>query len=90
MALSNEADEATAESVLVDRLQKPSTGDLPKIREARVLRVLVTYSKTNYFTDAGAKQGFEFELLNEYEKFLNEGDWREKNQTKLFYIPSTV
>ena len=66
-------EEEIAESVLIDRVQKPFTGDLPEIRKARVLRVLVTYSKTNYFTTGGTKRGFEYELLNEYEKFLNEG-----------------
>jgi membrane-bound lytic murein transglycosylase MltF len=83
----SEKGEEVIESVLVERLQKPFTGDLPKIRKARVLRVLVTYSKTNYFITAGTKRGFEYELLNEYEKFLNEGVKSRKQHIKLFYIP---
>lgn len=87
MAQSEPETDEILEDVLVERIQRPSTGDLPKIRKAKILRVLVTQSKTNFFLDMGTKRGFEYELLNEYEKFLNKGIQKRHEQTKLVYIP---
>ena len=41
----------------------------------------MTQSKTNFFIDMGTKRGFEYELLNEYEKFLNKGIQKRHEQT---------
>lgn len=80
MAQSESENIEALEKALMERAQKPSTGDLPKISKSRSLRVLVTYSKTNFFIVAGTARGFEYELLKEYEKFLNKG-------IRLVYIP---
>ncbi|MEA3231153.1 MAG: transporter substrate-binding domain-containing protein [Thermodesulfobacteriota bacterium] len=87
MAQSESDNIETLEKALMERAQKLSTGDLPKISKSRFLRVLVTYSKTNFFMDAGTARGFEYELLKEYEKFLNKGIKKKTKQIKLFYIP---
>jgi len=63
------------------------TGDLPEIRKRRFLRVLVTYSKTNFFLMKGVPHGFEYEMLRQYEKFLNKGKGRRSLQTQLVFIP---
>ncbi|MDX2437885.1 MAG: lytic transglycosylase F [Acidobacteriota bacterium] len=55
------------------RIEAEFTGDLPKIEERRLLRVLISYSRTNYFLDFGAEHGFEYELLRMYEDHLNKG-----------------
>lgn len=57
----------------LDRIQESFTGDLPEITERGLLRVLVSYSRTNYFIDFATARGFEYELLRQYEKHLNEG-----------------
>jgi membrane-bound lytic murein transglycosylase MltF len=56
-----------------DRVGEEFTGDLPEIVKNRLLRVLIAYSRTNYFVDFGTERGFEYELLRQYEEHLNKG-----------------
>lgn len=53
-------------------LTKKFTGDFPEMRERRVIRVLVPYSKTFYFLDKAQEKGATYELLKQFEKKLNE------------------
>jgi membrane-bound lytic murein transglycosylase MltF len=55
------------------RIEARFTGDLPEITKRRLLRVLISYSRTNYFVDFGKEHGFEYELLRKYEEYLNKG-----------------
>jgi membrane-bound lytic murein transglycosylase MltF len=45
-------------------------GDLPAIQDRGFIRILVSPSRTNYFSDGGRERGFEYELMREYEKWL--------------------
>jgi len=63
---------ATGPEVLT-RIDEAFVGDLSEIIDRGVLRVLVSYSRTNYFVDFGTERGFEYELVRQYEKYLNEG-----------------
>lgn len=64
---------SAAESEPLARITEPFTGDLDEIVERRVLRVLVTYSRSNYFIEMGTEHGFEYELLGKYDEALNQG-----------------
>lgn len=55
----------------VARALQPWTGDLPGMRKRRLIRVLVTYDKTNFFFAEGRARGFEYDLLHRFEKALN-------------------
>jgi membrane-bound lytic murein transglycosylase MltF len=74
------------ERQLFHRVNQPFHGDLEEIRERRLIRVLVSYSKTNFFIDAGIARGFEYELLHAYEKFLNQSIPNRYNRTKMVFI----
>jgi membrane-bound lytic murein transglycosylase MltF len=50
---------------------KPWIGDFDKMAENRAIRVLVAYSKTFYFLDRGRQRGISYDLLKEFEKFVN-------------------
>ena len=59
-----------------DRLQielvnRPWEGDLDEIIKRRVFRVLVPYSKTFYFLDAGTQRGLSYELMQAFEASLD-------------------
>jgi membrane-bound lytic murein transglycosylase MltF len=57
---------------LMQRMYERWTGDLPEIKSQRgIIRVLVTYSQTNFFVELGRQRGLEYELLHQYEEFLN-------------------
>jgi membrane-bound lytic murein transglycosylase MltF len=54
-------------------MPKPAFGDLRTIRERRTIRVLVPYSRTNFFFERGIPRGFAYDVFSEYAKFLNRG-----------------
>ncbi|MBD3853475.1 MAG: transporter substrate-binding domain-containing protein, partial [Acidobacteria bacterium] len=73
-AIPAETQETSAASAAaLDRIEAAFTGDLPQIIERRQLRVLVSYSLSNYFLDLGTEHGFEYELLSKYDEDLNQG-----------------
>lgn len=80
-----------SEPELVDALvTKTATDDLPAIRKRKQLRVLVTYSRTDFvFLDKGHLKGLQIELLNEYEKVLNRGIKNEVDKTQIVLVPTT-
>jgi len=51
---------------------KPWTGDFDEMAKRRQIRVLVVYSKTFYFLDQGHPRGLSYDLLKEFEKYVNE------------------
>ena len=51
-----------ASDVLIKRALEPAFGDLPAIGERQVLRVLVSYSRTNYYLDRGHARGIASDL----------------------------
>jgi membrane-bound lytic murein transglycosylase MltF len=73
--------------IALERIGKPFIGDLDQIKERRVLRVLVSYGKTNFFIHDGAMKGFEYELLKNYEAFLNQGVKKRTDHIHLAFIP---
>ena len=62
---------AAEQPALVREMLEPFHGDFNAMVEERVVRVLVTYSKTNFFLDGGTQRGITAELLREFEAALN-------------------
>jgi len=58
------------ETPMVMRVSDPFFGDWDAIRERGVLRVLVSYSRTNFFLSEGRLRGFEYEMFNELQQQL--------------------
>ncbi len=75
------------EQALLQRVTEPYSGDLAQIKKRRLLRVLVNYSKTNFFFAREKLHGFEYELLKTYEKFLNKNIKRRSAKIKMFFVP---
>jgi membrane-bound lytic murein transglycosylase MltF len=84
------AQQETVEEIEAAMLGRPldiRTDDLDKILEGRIIRVLVTFNRTNFFLRGEKLQGFEYELLKQYEKTLNEGRSRKEFQTTMVFLP---
>ncbi len=77
----------TDEQAILNRINEPFKGNLDEIRAKRIIRVLVSYCKTNYFFDQGKPQGFEYELMKAYEKFLNKKEKSRYAKTKMIFVP---
>ena len=72
------------------RLKLPDkkwTGDFDGMVERRLIRALVTFSKTNYFLDGFEKGGVTYEALREFEKFINKRLKRKHLKIHLLTIP---
>ena len=75
------------EQAILHYINKPFKGDLDEIRKRRIIRVLVSYCKTNFFFDQGKPRGFEYELMKAYEKFLNKKEKTRYIKTKMVFVP---
>jgi membrane-bound lytic murein transglycosylase MltF len=63
------------------------TDDLPGLLEKKYLRVLTTMNRTNFFLAGGNAHGYEYDLLKEYEKHLNQGIKAGELQVTFEFIP---
>lgn len=57
--------------VLVEHAQKKWTGDFDGMIKRRQLRVLVVYNKTLYFLNGADQHGLTYDLMREFETFIN-------------------
>ena len=64
-----------------------STADLGTLRKRGVIRVLVTYKKTEYFVVNGQQRGFEYELMEQFENYINKGNKKGSLHVDVVYIP---
>ncbi|GJQ60719.1 MAG: lytic transglycosylase F [Candidatus Scalindua sp. AMX11] len=64
-------------------------GDLDQMKQRKIIRALVVYSKTDFFFVKGGMKGIQVELLHEYEKFLNRGVMSAEKRVRIIYIPVT-
>lgn len=71
--------------------RKPRTGDFDVMVNSRVIRVLVPYSRTLYFSDKGHERGLTAELVREFERYLNKtyADRLGKRPLTVIIIPTT-
>jgi len=83
------ASAAETDSVPEDAMleNKPWTGDFDKMAEERVIRVLVVFSKTFYFLDRGRQRGLSYDLLKEFEKFVNKKLKTKTLKVHVVFIP---
>ena len=56
----------------IARVLEPWTGDFDGMIKRRVIRALVSFSKTGYFLDGANQKGVVYEALKTFEKSLNE------------------
>ena len=56
----------------IPRVTEPHTHDLDGILDRGVLRVLTTYSPSNFFIIDGRPQGFEYQLLRDFARILEQ------------------
>ena len=62
-------------------------GDLPALREKRIVRMLVVYSKTFYFIDKGQQRGITYDFGMELEKYLNASNKDKTRPLRVVFIP---
>lgn len=68
-------------------LSKIYKDDLPRLLKKKYIRVLTTMNRTNFYLAGGNFYGFEYALLKEYEKHLNQRLRRHELRVILEFIP---
>lgn len=71
-----------------DKLREPFDGDLDKIVERGVLRILVPFSKTFYFIDNGQQRGLSVDVMTEFGKKLEKKYRKSIKDGQLVFIPT--
>lgn len=95
LACENEGGEAVSvdgqSTEIPDSLVKangaPRWGDLDVMRERRVIRALVTVSRTDFFLNHGRIHGIQAEFLRQFEQRLNQGVGDETKKLRVRYLP---
>ncbi len=68
---------------------KPWFGDFDKLLERRMIRVLVPYSRSLYYTDKGRERGLTAELVRDFEQYVNRKYKTGKRPVTVYLIPTT-
>jgi membrane-bound lytic murein transglycosylase MltF len=63
------------------------TGDFEDMTQRRLIRVLVVYNKMMFFFDKGQLRGTAYDLIAEFENFVNERMKSGTLKTKVIFIP---
>ncbi|MDX1352984.1 MAG: transporter substrate-binding domain-containing protein, partial [Thiomicrorhabdus sp.] len=86
LSFSLKSHAAFKEKTISERINEPFIGDLDKIKERRILRVLVSYNRTNFFHTTRGERGIEHDLIKEFEKYLNRGPRKERYKTHIVFL----
>ncbi len=92
--VATDATAASGQATTVRQLNlenRPWTGDFDAMLERRMIRALVPYSRTLYFTDKGRERGLSAELLRDFERYINRKYAKQlgKRPLTLYLIPTT-
>jgi membrane-bound lytic murein transglycosylase MltF len=68
---------------------RPWIGDFDRMAKRRQIRALVVYSKTFYFLDQGRQRGLSYDLLKEFEKYVNNKLKTGTLKIQVIFIPVT-
>ena len=74
-------------SPLASHFKNQYIDDLDGLLDKRYIRVLSTFNKTNFYVSGDKLFGFEYSLLEDYEKFLNKKIKRKDLKVVLEFIP---
>ncbi|HEU4935946.1 MAG TPA: lytic transglycosylase F [Vicinamibacterales bacterium] len=71
----------------IAKMLEPSKGDLDEMIERRYIRMLVTFSKTNYFLDGPEQHGATYDGAKLFEEFLNKRLQSKHIRVQIAFIP---
>lgn len=84
VAQASEAASTTGTALLKN---KRWLGDFKDMAKSRRIRALVVFSKAFYFLDGGRQRGLSYDLLKEFEKFVNKKLNTKKLKVHVVFIP---
>lgn len=79
---------ATKQVLKTLKLDQKWTGDFDGIEKRHLLRVLMPYSKTFYFLDGADQRGATYDLMKEFEKYINKKSKKKTLKIKMVVVPT--
>lgn len=73
----------------LDFVNESWTGDLDGMRERRLIRALVPYSRSLYFIDGATQRGISYEYMREFEEVVNKRAQTGHLKIQVLMIPTT-
>jgi membrane-bound lytic murein transglycosylase MltF len=67
---------------------KPWKGDFDQMVERRLVRVLVPYNRTLYFSDKGTERGLTAETVRDFERYINKKYRTDKRPITVLIVPT--
>jgi membrane-bound lytic murein transglycosylase MltF len=77
-------------SALLWRATAQRIDDDRPLKKLRAVRVLVTYDRTNFYVVNGQPHGYEYELMQQFEKYLNQQLGKRTLHTRLIFVPMAL
>jgi membrane-bound lytic murein transglycosylase MltF len=84
---SNDISPASQSDISPSILTAKWTGDLDGMIQRRLVRVLTTYSKTNFFVDRGAQRGLVHDSFRTFEEDLNKELRKKTIRVHVVFVP---
>src|SRR5690349_18001185 len=72
---------------VLERAVAPMTGDLDAMRKLGRVRVLVSFSRTNFFVSQGRPRGFDCDLMAEYQRVLLQQLKAQRRDMNVVFVP---
>ena len=72
---------------VLDRAVAPMTGDLDEMRKLGRVRVLVSFSRTNFFVAQGRPRGFDCDLMSAYQRALLQQLKARRGDMTVVFVP---
>jgi len=76
------------ENAMALPIYPPFFGDFDEMKKARLIRILVPFSKTIYFLDKGAERGIAAEIGREFEAWLNKKYKMKSLKIRVAFVPT--
>ena len=77
----------TGRGTLAEAIAEPFTGDYGQMKKGQLVRVLISFSLTDYYLDKGKEKGLTAEIMREFKKFINHGIKKETKKIEVVLIP---
>jgi len=81
---------AGSRALSLEVITQPAVGDFDALRERRVIRVLVPYSRTLFYYDGGQPRGLTAALVHDFETWLNRRHRRALGNRPISVVPIPV
>jgi membrane-bound lytic murein transglycosylase MltF len=79
--------EQLQEELDIPALSQPWTGDLDRMVERRVIRVLTVYGLGRYFLDGPQEKGITYEVFRLFEDYINKREGKKRIRIHVVFIP---